>query len=200
MVEKNVRSKNTTAPTADSQAADCTATSLNHSCRGPSSRTYCRAPRNSASDATCSQSIRRSISGLAPSTLPSSGNSSVTAIPGTMFMKNSQRQSWYSVIQPPTVGPRVGASVETMPRIAGTAARFGPSNIAKPVANTSGTIAPPVKPCRALKAIIELMSHARPHSRLEMVKSAAEAVNSQRVDSAWDRNAASGIITISAIR
>src|SRR5207248_7830465 len=65
------------------------------------------------------------------------------------------------LIQPPTLGPNVGASVETMPRIAGIIARRGPSNMAKPVANTVGTIAPPTKPWIARKAIIELMSQAR---------------------------------------
>jgi hypothetical protein len=84
--------------------------------------------------------------------------------------------------------------------MAGIIARLGPSNIAKPVANTVGTMAPPTNPWMARKKIIELMSHARPHIRLERVKSAAEAVNSHRVESACDRKAASGIITISAIR
>ena len=50
-------------------------------------------------------------------------------------------------------------------------------------------MAPPVKPCSARKAIIESMSQARPHSRLETVKRPAESVNSQRVDSACDRKA-----------
>ncbi len=45
-----------------------------------------------------------------------------------------------------------------------------------------------------------LMSQARPHIRLESVNRKAEAAKTKRVDSAWVRKAASGIITISAIR
>ena len=50
--------------------------------------------------------------------------SALTMIPGATLMKNSQRQPSASVIQPPTVGPSVGASTETMPRMAGTIARW----------------------------------------------------------------------------
>jgi hypothetical protein len=84
--------------------------------------------------------------------------------------------------------------------MAGIIARCGPENIAKPVANTVGTMAPPVKPCSTRKAIIESMSQAMPHRADEIVNRPAEMANSQRVDSAWARNAAKGIITSSAIR
>ena len=70
----------------------------------------------------------------------------------------------------------------------------------KPAENTVGTMAPPTKPCTMRKAIMEFMSHARPHIRLDSVNSAADAVKSQRVDSAWLRKPESGIMTISAIR
>ncbi len=104
------------------------------------------------------------------------------------------------MIQPPTVGPSVGASTETMPRIAGIIARCLPENSAKPVANTVGIIAPPTKPCTARKKIIDSMLQARPHSALASVNSPADSANSQRVESACARNAANGIITSSAIR
>ena len=58
-------------------------------------------------------------------------------MPGTMLTKKIQRQPSASVSQPPIVGPSVGASIETTPRIAGIIARCGPSKKAKPVANTS---------------------------------------------------------------
>ncbi len=144
--------------------------------------------------------MRLSIFRLGSSTLPSSGISTAMATPGTMLMKNSQRQLDTSVIQPPMVGPSVGAKVETMPSTAGTMARRLPSNRAKPVANTVGTMAPPTKPWMARKVVMDSMFQAAPHIRLEIVNSTAESVNSQRVDSAWERNAASGIITISAMR
>jgi len=68
------------------------------------------------------------------------------AVPGMILTKKSQCQLDTSVIQPPTVGPNVGAKVDTMPRMAGIIARLLPENIEKPVANTVGTIAPPTKP------------------------------------------------------
>ncbi len=71
-----------------------------------------------------------------------------------------------------------------MPRIAGIIARCGPENMTKPVAKTSGTIAPPTKPWMARKTIIDSMSHASPHSALASVNKKAEATNNQRVDSA----------------
>ncbi len=107
--------------------------------------------------------------------------------PGMTLTKNSQCQLATSVIQPPTVGPSVGARVETTPRIAGIIARCLPSNIVKPVANTVGTMAPPTKPWMARKTVIDWMLQAMPHSRLASVNSTAEAVNSQRVDKAWLR-------------
>src|SRR5688572_146409 len=72
--------------------------------------------------------------------------------------------------------------------------------MAKPVANTVGTIAPPVKPCNARKKIIDSIFHDNPHPMLLRVNSAAEALNSQRVESACVRKAENGIITSSAIR
>ena len=47
---------------------------------------------------------------------------------------------------------------------------------------------------------MDSIDHAKPHIRLANVNATALAVNSQRVDTAWERNAANGIITISAIR
>ncbi len=44
------------------------------------------------------------------------------------------------------------------------------------------------------------MSQAAPQRALDRVNSPADRANSQRVDSAWARKAAKGIITNSAIR
>lgn len=126
--------------------------------------------------------------------------SSVTATPETTLIKKIQRQSIVSVMMPPTVGPSVGASTETIPRIAGIRARCFPSKMVKPTANTLGTIAPPTKPWTARKAIIDSMFQARPQAMLASVNSPAEVAKSQRVDIAWARKAENGIITSSAIR
>jgi hypothetical protein len=104
------------------------------------------------------------------------------------------------VIQPPTVGPSVGASVLTMPRTAGIIARCGPENIAKPAENTVGTMAPPTNPCSARNAIMDSMFHASPHSALDNVNKPADNANSQRVDKACARKPENGIMTSSAIR
>ena len=68
------------------------------------------------------------------------------------------------------------------------------------MAKTVGTMAPPTKPCRTRKAVIELMSQAMPHRALAAVNKPAERANSQRVDRAWARKPENGIITSSAIR
>src|SRR5258706_1981554 len=139
--------------------------------------------------------MRLSISGLALSTLPSRGMRIAIALPGTRLMKNSQRQLKLSVIQPPTVGPSVGASVAVTPSTAGTMARRLPVNSANPVAKTVGTIAPPTNPCTARNTVIDWMSQAIPQKRLDVVNRTAESVNSQRVEIASERKAESGIIT-----
>ena len=70
----------------------------------------------------------------------------------------------------------------------------------KAVVNTKGTIEPPRNPCSARNTIMLWMSHAQPHSRLVMVKPAAEMLNSQRVESTRDSHPDRGITMISAIR
>ncbi len=68
------------------------------------------------------------------------------------------------------------------------------------MAKTVGTMAPPTKPWITRNAIMELMSQAMPHRALERVKRPADRAKSQRVESAWARKAAKGIITSSAMR
>src|SRR5258708_34385511 len=104
--------------------------------------------------------------GCGSSTLPRRGSRIAIAAPGNTLMKNSQRQLMVSVIQPPTVGPSVGASVDTTPRTAGIIARLLPVKSAKPVAKTVGTIAPPTKPCSARNAVLDWGPHAMPPNRL----------------------------------
>ncbi len=104
------------------------------------------------------------------------------------------------MIQPPIVGPSVGASEARPPTVAAAMTRLGPLKKAKAVVNTIGIMEPPRKPCSARNAIMLWMSHARPQSRLATVKPAAEAANSQRVDITRDSQPDKGITMISAIR
>ncbi len=111
-------------------------------------------------------------------------NGTVTAMnrPGGRLTKNSQRQEKLSVIQPPTVGPRVGASEAMAPMVAAAMTFFLPGKKAKAVVNTVGIIEPPRKPCNARKTIMLWISQAQPQSRLVKVNPAAEMQNSQRVE------------------
>jgi hypothetical protein len=61
-------------------------------------------------------------------------------------MKKSHRQSRFSVIQPPSAGPIVGAMVTIMPMSVLAMMRLSPENAVKAVENTHGIIAPPMKP------------------------------------------------------
>src|ERR1700677_880047 len=115
-------------------------------------------------------------------------------------MKKSQRHESVSVIQPPNVGPMVGARLPNNPSVAGIIACFFPLKSENPVAKAVGTIAPPTKPWIARATIIDWMLHAKPHATLDSVNAAAEAVKSQRVEKARDSQPENGIITISAIR
>ena len=104
------------------------------------------------------------------------------------------------MIQPPTVGPSVGASDDKAPSVAAAAMIFLPGKNAKAVVKTVGIIEPPRKPCSARNTIMVLMSQAQPHIRLVAVKPTAETQNSQRVDMTRDRKPDSGMTMISAIR
>src|SRR5689334_1952909 len=121
--------------------------------------------------------MRFSIARLGSSTFPRIGKAIAMNAPGSTLMKKSQCQESELVIHPPTVGPSVGASVDTTPRIAGIIARRLPVKRVKPVANTVGTIAPPTKPWIARNTVIELIDHAMPHNSEERVKRTADAVN-----------------------
>ena len=70
------------------------------------------------------------------------------------------------MIQPPTVGPSVGASEARQPMVAAATVILGPGKKAKAAVNTVGIIEPPRKPCSARKAIMLSMFQAQPHSRL----------------------------------
>src|SRR4051812_12672992 len=103
-------------------------------------------------------------------------------------------------MNPPTTGPKVGASEASPPTIEAANTRCLPWKNKNALVNTNGIIEPPRKPCSARKAIIDWMSQAEAHRRLAKVKPAAETENSQRVDITRLSQPDSGITTISAIR
>ena len=77
---------------------------------------------------------------------------------------------------------------------------LGPLKKTKAAVKTVGIIEPPRNPCRARKTIMLWMFHAQPHSRLVIVKPAAETQNNQRVDITRDSQPDRGITMISAMR
>src|SRR5688572_14161163 len=116
----STRAKKTTADRPDTQASSNTVSSPNQSLRGPSSSTYSSAPRKPAIDSSPTQSKLRNSDQSGSSKSISTKAATVTAIPGTTLMKNSQCQEKASVRYPPTVGPIVGAKVATKPIIGDT--------------------------------------------------------------------------------
>ncbi|MCY1429102.1 hypothetical protein D9M71_450060 [compost metagenome] len=104
------------------------------------------------------------------------------------------------MIQPPTAGPRVGASEAMAPMVEAAITRCLPVKYIKAVVNTSGIIEPPRKPCKARKAIMLWMFHASAQSRLVRVKPAADTANNQRVLITRESQPDMGMTMISAIR
>src|ERR1700761_6101142 len=94
----------------------------------------------------------------------------------------------------------VGASEASAPIVVEAISRCLPGNNTNAVVNTVGIIAAPSAPCRPRNRIIELMSHARPHSMLVIVKPREENANSQRVEKTRVSQPDIGITMISAIR
>src|SRR5262252_9354645 len=74
-------------------------------------------------------------------------------MPGKTFMRNNQGQEYVSVIQPPTMGPTVGARTAKTPAtmVASGCVRVG--NSRKTAEKTTGIRIPPEKPCRTRYAI-----------------------------------------------
>src|SRR6202049_2887085 len=101
-------------------AQTATELSCSHSYCGPSSSTYSSDPRNPAIAIRPNQSKRSSNATVGWSKSTSASTPTVMPMPGTTLMKNSQCHDIASVMNPPTVGPMVGASVATRPMIGPT--------------------------------------------------------------------------------
>ena len=81
------------------------------------------------------------------------------------------------MIQPPTVGPKIGATTTPWAKIAMAAPRFCRGKLSNMMDCAIGTIAPPPIPCR-MRATIRLgRSHARPHRAEATVNMKMQAMN-----------------------
>src|SRR5271156_2476862 len=115
-------------------------------------------------------------------------------VPGTTLIRNSQCQEKSAVIQPPSVGPMVGAAVATRPMSTELLARRFGENTVKDVAKTVGIMAPPNRPCRARNTIMVLRSPAKAQAALMQVKPMQVVRNSQRVEKARLSQPESGMV------
>ena len=93
----NTRTKKTIAERPDTHAISSTVSSPNQSLRGPSSSTYSSAPRKPAMESRPVQSKLRNSDQSGSSKSMRMSAAAVTAMPGTMLMKNSQCQDSASV-------------------------------------------------------------------------------------------------------
>ena len=116
----STRQKKAIAATAQTAAQTATEVSCSHWECGPSSSTYSSVPRKLAMKIRPHQSNRSSSAKFGSSKSTSASTPTVTAMPGTMLMKNSQCHDSQSVMIPPTVGPIVGAKVATRPMMGPT--------------------------------------------------------------------------------
>src|SRR6202158_150059 len=105
----STRQKKAIAEIPQIQAQTATEVSCSHSYCGPSSSTYSSAPRNPAIAIRPNQSKRSSSAKFDCPNSTSASTPTVMPMPGTTLMKNSQCHDMVSVMNPPTVGPMVGA-------------------------------------------------------------------------------------------
>src|SRR4029077_3570614 len=132
----STRQKKAIAETKHIAAQTATDVSCSHSYCGPSSSTYSSEPRKPAMKSRPHQSKCSSSSKCGSSKSTSTSTPMVMPMPGTMLMKKSQSHDIISVMNTPTVGPMVGASVATRPMIGPTMWSFERGNTVKAEANT----------------------------------------------------------------
>ena len=104
------------------------------------------------------------------------------------------------MIKPPTLGPRVGASIAKSPAQSIARSRAGHWNIRKTAEKTSGISAPPQKPCTTRAGTSDQKLDEAAQARLAAVKPQMQAKKAPRVDISRVNQPVSGIATISAIR
>src|SRR5271163_3348656 len=103
-------------------------------------------------------------------------------------------------MKPPTVGPRVGASIAIIPAIIVARTRADPSNITNTAENASGIRNPPQNPCATRADTSHPKLGAAAQAALAAVKPRTQVEKAPRVDITRVSQPVSGIATISAIR
>ncbi len=100
--------------------------------------------------------------------------------PTGRLMKNTQRQSKFSVSQPPSIGPRIGPTMMPAPQIAIACPTFCGGLMSSSTACDSGTRAAPNTPCSSRAATIPPSEVAMPHSAEATVKPTIETMKTLR--------------------
>src|ERR1700683_3146185 len=95
-------------------------------------------------------------------------------IPTGTLMKKIQRQVVLSLIQPPRIGPQIGATSVVIDQIASAKPRRNGGKIDSSSACEPGSIGPATAPCRMRNASNEGRSQAIPHRNEAAVNSATE--------------------------
>ncbi len=115
-------------------------------------------------------------------------------------MRKSHGHEKVSVIQPPTIGPTVGASTANTPAITVARAWRATGKSKNTAEKTAGIRVPPEKPCNVRHAIRDekLPLEAQPIDASIKIKVATK--NSHRIVNKRVKNPVSGIEMISAIR
>src|SRR5271154_2981541 len=95
-------------------------------------------------------------------------------IPTGTLMKKIQRQVVLSEIQPPRIGPQIGATSVVIDQIASASPRRNGGKIESSSACEPGIIGPETPPCRMRNASRDGRSHAMPHRKEAAVNKATE--------------------------
>src|SRR5271163_4893807 len=95
-------------------------------------------------------------------------------MPTGTLMKKIQRQVVLSLIQPPRIGPQIGATSVVIDQIASASPRRNGGKIDSSSACEPGIIGPDTAPCRMRNASSEGRSHAIPHRNEATVKRATD--------------------------
>src|ERR1700733_8469642 len=120
--------------------------------------------------------------------------------PGAALIKNSQCQEKVSVIQPPTIGPTVGASTANTPANVVARPWRAIGKRRKTAEKTLGIRVPPEKPCKTRHAISIGKWSLAAHPTEASVNTETDSTNSQHMLKRRVRKPVNGIATTSAIR
>ena len=96
-------------------------------------------------------------------------------MPTGTLMKKIQRQDMLSEIQPPRIGPQIGATRVVIDQMASARPRRDGAKIEISSACEPGIIGPETPPCRTRKASRDGRFQATPHRKEAKVNSATEA-------------------------